>query len=479
MHRCDEPPEPERAGDEVTIARKEERRVNFCARELPWLVVAAMLALGLVVMVPSASAQTTIAQTTIAQTTVAKSPRSGMSVSDGIEVSKSSAAASRPGVSLRGSEGEFQHGVVRASGARVREAGGNTLVEISLSGSVSVTAFTLGNPDRVVLDLAEIDFQLPDGAGRDAVGLVRAYRYGLLGTGRSRVVIDTIGPTRIVRAEIVRRDNAYLLVTELEPIRPDAGSQSAQIPAGALPSAARPKPGPFVVVIDPGHGGADAGAVNATTGVIEKDVVLAVARQLKAALETAGGFDVRMTRTGDTFVSLDRRVQFSEAAEANLFISIHADAVSDALLAQSARGATVYTLSEQASSDAARAVAEKENAADGEAAAMDAGANEIVQVNAILADLAKRQTQAFSNEFQHLLVERMRPDHLLARDPIRSASFKVLRQSHVPTVLVELGFVSNQGDASQMLTVDWQKRVGQIIAGSVGAFASRHGRAAN
>lgn len=414
-----------------------------------------------------------------AQTTVAKTSRSGAPAPEGIEISKGSAATARSGVFLRGSEGEFHQGPIAATGAKVREAGSRTVVEFSLSGAALVTAFTLGNPDRVVLDLPEIDFQLPDEAGRNGVGLVRSFRYGLLGSGRSRVVIDTTRPARVARAEIVRKENAYLLVTELEPTRPEVGPQGVQVAGGPFPSAVRPKSGPFVVVIDPGHGGVDAGAVNLTTGVIEKDVVLAVARQLKSALEGAGSFDVRMTRSGDTFVSLDKRVQISEAAEANLFISIHADAVSDSLLAQSARGATVYTLSEQASSDAARAVAEKENAADGESAATDAAASEVVQVNAILADLAKRQTQAFSSEFQHVVVERMRPDHLLARDPVRSASFKVLRQTHVPTVLIELGFVSNQGDASQMLTADWQKRVAHIIAGAVGAFAAKHGRSAN
>lgn len=468
MHCCNEPPVPGPARDEVTFAWNVKRRVNPRANVCSWLVGVVVALAGAILAAPGSSAQTTIAKTS----------RSDGPAVEGVEISKSSAAAVRAGAFLRGTDGEFYGGHVSATGVAVRVTGGRTLVEFALSGPVPVTAFTLGNPDRVVVDLPEVDFQFSGEAGRSAAGLVQAYRYGLLTAGRSRIVIDTAGPVRLVRAETVRRDKAFLLVAELEPAGHDAAALGAQVFAGQIGAATRAKAGPFVIVIDPGHGGADAGAVNTTTGVYEKDVVLAVARQLKTALETAGGFDVRMTRTGDTFVSLDRRVQFSEAAEASLFISIHADAVNDPLIAHSARGATVYTLSEQASSDAARAVADKENAADGEGTAGDAMASEVVQVNAILSDLAKRQSLAFSNEFQHLLVERMRPDHLLARDPIRSASFRVLRQTHVPTVLVELGFVSNQGDASQMLTAEWQKRVGQIIAGAVGTFASKHGRGA-
>ena len=185
-----------------------------------------------------------------------------------------------------------------------------------------------------------------------------------------------------------------------------------------------------------------------------------------------------MTRTTDTFVELDRRVALSESAGANLFISIHADAVDDPILARSARGATIYTLSERASSEAAQALAEKENAADMAGGAYAADAADSGQINGILADLVQRETLNFSAAFQHLLIERMRPAHMLARDPARSAAFKVLRQSQTPTVLIELGFVSNLADAAQMLATDWQKQAATAIASAVIAYADKHGRRA-
>ena len=143
------------------------------------------------------------------------------------------------------------------------------------------------------------------------------------------------------------------------------------------------------------------------------------------------------------------------------------------------RGATVYTLSERASNEAARALAVKENAADAAGGLGVADAGDATQINGILADLMQRETLNFSTDFQHLLIDRLRPTRMLARDPARSAAFKVLRQSQTPTVLVELGFVSNQTDAAHMLSADWQKQAAAAIATAVQAYAAKHPRRLN
>ena len=361
---------------------------------------------------------------------------------------------------------------------------GHTMFELLLDRSVAMHVFALANPYRVVIDLPEIEFRLPEDVGRTPVGLIGGFRFGLFAPGSSRIVIDTVGPVRIARSSANARGNGVAQIFELQSITPEAFAATvAATPAKTPNTIFRPtitaseQTGPrddrFVVMIDPGHGGVDGGAVG--THVVEKDIVLAVARQLKAILEATGRYDVRTTRLSDTFVGLDQRVAMSAAANANLFLSIHADSVGDASLARSVRGATVYTLSDKASNLAAQSLADKENSADASGGLTTNGADDRGQVNSILADLMKRETQGFSSEFQQLLLERMRPGNLLARDPARAAAFRVLRQMQTPTVLLELGFISHQTDAEQMQAAEWQKRIATTIAAAIDAYALKRG----
>jgi N-acetylmuramoyl-L-alanine amidase len=236
---------------------------------------------------------------------------------------------------------------------------------------------------------------------------------------------------------------------------------------GRRPAHAKP-----VIVIDPGHGGVDPGALS--TSVREKDVVLAVARELRTALDETGRYDVHMTRNSDVFISLDRRVQFSQEKSAVLFISIHADSVGDADLAAAVRGAAVYMLSEQASNRQAQRLAEKENAAD-VLAGEDSADDEDSDVNRILRDLVRRETTNFAAEFRGRLLTHMKGSIRLTREPARSAAFKVLRQTECPAVLIELGYMSNPEDAQLLTSPPWQKKVAASIATAVGDYFVRRG----
>jgi N-acetylmuramoyl-L-alanine amidase len=231
-------------------------------------------------------------------------------------------------------------------------------------------------------------------------------------------------------------------------------------------SPARTKP---VIMIDPGHGGMDPGAVGRGK-TTEKTVVLAVAKALKATLEHGGGYDVRLTRTSDVFVPLPKRVEMSVEARADLFISLHADAIDDKSLANAIRGASIYTLSDKASDEQARLMAEKENAVDRIAGLEHAHGDRSDELNGILFDLLARETASFSKVMSRTLVGSLSKVGFLAREPERAASFVVLKQTHAPCVLVELGFLSNATEEQRMTQAAWQQQMAQSIAAAVTTY---------
>jgi N-acetylmuramoyl-L-alanine amidase len=216
----------------------------------------------------------------------------------------------------------------------------------------------------------------------------------------------------------------------------------------ANPPAARTAPRPLrrrVVMLDPGHGGVDPGAVGAS-GIYEKEVTLAIAREVRRQLEASGRYKVGMTREDDVFVRLRDRIAKARTAGAELFISIHADAMRN----RETRGASIYTLSETASDDEAAALAARENRAD-IIAGVDLS-NENKDVMNILIDLAQRETMNHSASFGGLLVEELGRDiQLIPLKPHRFAGFAVLRAPDVPSALIELGYLSNRND-EQLLT---------------------------
>ncbi len=366
-----------------------------------------------------------------------------------------------------------------------------TVFQLTLTRGVTAEVYSLAKPYRVIIDLPAVGFTLPADAGRDGRGLVQAYRYGQFAEGKARIVLDTTGPVAIARATMTnaRSGSGVVLTVELRPSNATAfgegtggGRHAAEAAAAAAtsdpPSAAPSKTAQDkpVIVIDPGHGGIDPGAVGAGN-LLEKHLVYAVAKRVQEQLEKTGRYTVVMTRARDVFVSLSDRLAISRKSRSDLFISIHADSI-EQTYAQSIKGATIYTLSERASDVEARAIAEKENASDLIAGLDVAKGEDNDDVKNILIDLMKRETANFSAEFSRTLVRNLKSNVSLSRDPERAAAFKVLRQTHAPSVLVELGYVSNPDESRQMQSATWQAKVAASIAAAVDSYFAKRPEAA-
>jgi N-acetylmuramoyl-L-alanine amidase len=350
-----------------------------------------------------------------------------------------------------------------------------TRLVVDLSQKIDLTAFTLADPYRVVIDLPQVAFKLPPKAGEQGRGLVKAFRYGLIMQGGSRIVLDTKGPVRIDKAFAIAAADGQpaRLVLDLVATDRDSfkrGNALENRPARAAPakqSEAAPKPSDPrpLVVLDPGHGGIDNGT-KAASGEMEKDLVLQFALTLREKLERAGKYRVAMTRSDDTFIPLSERVRFARAQGAALFVSIHADAIPRS--EGQAEGATVYTLSENASDAEAARLAEAENRADA-IAGVDLTA-EPDDVANILVDLAQRETKGYSMQFAKQLVGELKATARLHKHPLKAAGFKVLTAPDVPSVLVELGYMSTKDDLKLLTSTAWQAKTAGALAQAVDTF---------
>jgi N-acetylmuramoyl-L-alanine amidase len=389
-----------------------------------------------------------------------------------------------------------------ASDARLAGDTKQTRFVLDLDRAIQFRAFALPDPYRVVLDLAQVNFRLPNGIGVNGRGLVKAFRYGLVMPGGSRIVFDLTGPARIANATMLDGANGQppRLVLELEEVdqatftqtvstdairpelkpavadEPPVAAAPETVPAikPATPAApADPRP---VVVIDPGHGGVDNGTQSGAEP--EKTVVLAFGLALRDRLEKSGKYRVVMTRSDDTFIPLNDRVRIARNEKAALFVSIHADALPKG--EGDAQGATIYTLSDKASDAEAERLAETENRADA-----IGGVNltdEPTEVADILIDLAQRETRTFSNRFARTLMGEMKNSARMHKNPLKSAGFRVLKAPDVPSVLVELGYVSNKADMDHLLSDSWRSKTAASMAQAIDAFLAKRlatARAAN
>jgi N-acetylmuramoyl-L-alanine amidase len=239
-----------------------------------------------------------------------------------------------------------------------------------------------------------------------------------------------------------------------------------QAKAPALPSRQSVRPPAPLVMLDPGHGGKDPGAIG-LSGTYEKQVSLATAFELKRQLEAGGRYRVALTRARDVFVPLDDRVAKAQASGAALFVSMHADALSD----HAVRGASVYTLANTASDAQTAALAQRENSADRFAGS--GWRNTPPEVSRILASLIRQETRIGSGRLSRSLVGSLDQDLPMLPNPERHAGFVVLKAVDIPSVLVEMGFMSNRNDEAELRRPEHRARVAEAMKRAVdGYFAA-------
>ncbi len=334
----------------------------------------------------------------------------------------------------------------------------------------------VANPFRVLIDLPETDFGIK-AEQLEARGIFSEIRYGTMAEGRSRIVLTAKKPITVVLAEVQEEQGAasYRLVIDAAIVTKEAFQ--AQMEKQSWQEVATPateqKPvmlpggnagGPFVIAVDAGHGGIDNGARGGITQTEEKNVTLAFAKALADALNTLPDTKAILTRDKDEFLSLSQRVQLARNEGANLLISIHADTLKQ----KDTRGATVYTISDKASDSLAASLAERENLSDQIAGI--AFVDEPAEVADILLDLTRRETQAFSINLAQSVVSTFKNEVLLINNPHRHAGFRVLTAPDVPSILLELGFMSNKDDEQLLIDPAWQKKVAGLVAKAVGEY---------
>ncbi|MEZ5816830.1 MAG: N-acetylmuramoyl-L-alanine amidase [Hyphomicrobiaceae bacterium] len=370
----------------------------------------------------------------------------------------------------------------RLDAARLR-----TRFVIALERTTPFEVSALSHPNRVVVDLPDVRIDLPPHPTGGAVGLVRGFRGGLAAPGRLRVVIDVTAPVVVEKAAIERGENGrsshlVLEIVPLSALKPGLAKSlaSTKIGGAGLGSIQPPLPRPAkkpaeraamafrpTIVLDPGHGGHDSGARRA--GTIEKDVVLAFSLVLRDRLKATGRYNVLMTRNDDTFVELDARRDFAERHRASLFMAIHAD-----YAGSKASGATIYSLRDRVANELQRSAAsEVARNVLSETELQAIKRIEVADTNAVkgfLADLAQREvavTHERTNVFARSIIEFMGDATPMMNNPDRSAAFRVLKTAKVPSVLVELAYVTNKHDAANLKSDAWRRKVADSLVTAI------------
>jgi N-acetylmuramoyl-L-alanine amidase len=376
-----------------------------------------------------------------------------------------------------------------------------TRLIFALGACVTADTHVLENPARAIVDTPEVNFQIDPQVGRNPAergrrrahraapvaspvgGLIASYRFGRLSPGKSRIVVDLTGPAEIATHCAPAPDGSFELILSLTPqsdaafrTAARAGAEMQTLRTPQLTPATPPPPRPAnpadekpVVVLDPGHGGVDTGALGRDHAV-EKFLVLEFAKVLGAKLREGDRFRVVFTREDDSFVPLRERVKLARRLGAGLFVSLHADALGGD--GAGVQGATVYTVSDRASDAEAARVAEHENKAD--AAAGVEAKEDASDVNDILFDLTRRETRAYSHVFSHSLAEYWKVAARLNKNPSRSAGFVVLKAPDVPSVLLELGYLSNDADAADLSSPEWRQKAAAQVARAIEGFFAAH-----
>lgn len=394
-----------------------------------------------------------------------------------------SEVAAASGSSVAATAAKTTHTGSVLAGTRLR-----TRFVIGLDKPVDYQVFALSNPNRVIIELPSVGLQLPPEPEGKAVGLVRSFRGGTSAPGRTRIVIDVTKPVVVESSRIEKGHEGKLarLALDIVPMQALQRRKSLkQQPYGLgafdvqppLPKpAVRPgmraikafKP---VIVIDPGHGGHDSGAMK--NGTVEKDVVLAFSKVLRDRLSASGLYKVIMTRDSDVFVELDERRSFAERHNANLFIAVHAD-----YAGSNARGATIFSLRDRVAEQLRRSAKGEVTSnllSSKEAATIKEANGDVDAVKGILADLAEREVDATherTNVFARSIIEFMGASTSLRDNPDQQAAFRVLKTAQFPSVLIELAYVTNKEDARNLRSEAWREKVADSITTAVGNYFS-------
>jgi len=370
--------------------------------------------------------------------------------------------------------------LAHVSGIRLGEHDDETrfVVEMKEGAPINYQVFTLANPYRVVIDVHNAGATLPDIAGIKGHGIISSYRYGAFLDNIFRIVIETNAPAKVARNFTLDPQGGFGRRIVLDLAKTDAVTFMASVaePAANKPEVAAPVPAPVVpdnpetkqsrrrvVVIDPGHGGVDPGT-HGKGGALEKDVVLAFGRELATRLRDTGHYDVYMTRSKDVFIPLRERVAIARRHKADLFISIHCNSNPQ----PSIKGLSIYTLSETSSDKEAAALAHKENQSDVIAGIDFQG--ESPEVTGILIDLAQRETKNYSSRFARSVVSYARHSTRLLEPTHRFAGFVVLKAPDVPSVLVELGFLTNKTEERELTSRTWRDKVSESMVSAVNRY---------
>ncbi|HCL48136.1 MAG TPA: N-acetylmuramoyl-L-alanine amidase [Rhodobiaceae bacterium] len=350
-----------------------------------------------------------------------------------------------------------------------------TRLVLDLGAKVDFDIFLLDRPRRVVVDLPSLAWPTDQPT---VDGLVQKIRFGQFTADKSRLVIDAKGPVRVAKSFLLPPSSGlpHRLGIDLvktgnkefaDQVAKDRAAKRSAKKAAPAPTPFTPKPrkqanSKPVIVLDAGHGGVDPGALGRKAR--EKSVTLNFTRELAKQLRKTGKYKVYLTRNRDIYIPLRQRVNIARKHNADLFISIHADAIKR----KNVRGMSIYTLSETASDKEAAALAKKENQSD-----IIAGidfADQPPEVANILIDLAQRETKNLSVKFANLVVDNARGKTRLLDRTHRFAGFRVLKAPDVPSVLIELGFLTNRSDEKQLLSTAWRRKVAGALVNSVNGF---------
>lgn len=364
-----------------------------------------------------------------------------------------------------------------AYAARIVGDRARTRIVLEFDRKPEIAVRYIARPDRIVVDLPSTVFTFPE-ADLEARGLFRDIRYGSMDADSARLVLTADRPARLIASEVKANESGegYRLVLDAEMVSQQdfeklvkdqtwmtasvdttATAQRGDRIAQSEPAA----PGAFVIAIDAGHGGIDAGATGAATKTQEKEITLAFAKALSERLRGEPGIEAFLVREGDEFLSLSERVTIARQRGANLLISFHADTLRQGNI----RGATVYTISDKASDRMAADLAERENLSDAVGGVSETG--EPAEVSDILLDLTRRETQAFSISMADSVVRSFEGQVALINNPHRYAGFRVLQAHDVPSILLELGFLSNKEDEKLLLDPAWRVKIADLLATAI------------